>query len=88
MDYNIEYTYSVEIRTEVMKGIKNGVGTLNDCAPLVVVSGGMPFASEYEGQVSSWLPVGSAGQQPVMFGALPFAASSPQPFHSLHETDA
>jgi hypothetical protein len=32
--------------------------------------------------------VGLAGQQPLMFGALPFAASSPQPFHLSHETDA
>jgi len=38
---------------EVAKGIENRVGTHSDCASLVVVSGGMPFASEYEGQVSS-----------------------------------
>ena len=32
--------------------------------------------------------VGLAGQQPDIFGALPLAALSPQPFHSSHETDA
>lgn len=71
-----------------MKGIENRVGSHGNCASLVLVFGGIPFASEYEGQVSFGLPVGLAGQQPPMFGTLPLAASSPQPFHSLHDTDA
>jgi len=54
MDHNIiSCENSVEIPTQVTKGIENRVVTLNDCASLVVVSGTIPFASEYEGQVSS-----------------------------------
>jgi len=54
MDHNItSCESSMEITTEVTKGIENRAGTLKDCASLVVVSGTMPFASEYEGQVSS-----------------------------------
>ena len=37
---------------EVTKGIENKVVTHSDCASLVVVSGGMVFPSEYEGQIS------------------------------------
>ena len=53
VDHNIRCKKSVESITEITKGIENRVGTHSDCASLVVVSGGMPFASEYEGQVSS-----------------------------------
>jgi len=70
----------------VTKGIKSGAGERGNGASLVVVSGGILYPSEYEGQVS--FPVGFAGQQPFIFGALPLAALSPQPFHSSHETDA
>lgn len=42
---------------DVAKGIiENRVGVHNDCASLVVVSGGIVFPSEYEGQVSCGLP--------------------------------
>jgi len=79
---------SIESTVAAAKDIVNRLGIHGDCASLVVVSGGTPFASEYEGQVSFRLPVGLAGQQPFIFGALPFAALSPQPFHRSHETDA
>ena len=38
--------------TVVTKGIKNIAGGRRDCASLVVVSGGILYPSEYEGQVS------------------------------------
>ena len=56
VNHSIRCKNSVESTTEVKKGIESRVGTHSDCASLVVVSGGMPFASEYEGQVSSGLP--------------------------------
>ena len=56
MNHNIRCKNSTENIKEVIKGIENRVGTHGDCASLVVVSGGMPFASEYEGHVSSLLP--------------------------------
>ena len=54
--YNIRCEVSGESTTRVIKGIERRVGSHGDCASLVVVFGVMPFASEYEGQVSSWLP--------------------------------
>ena len=56
MNYNIRCDISEESTKRVMKGIENRVGTHCDCASLVVVVGVLPFASEYEGQGSSWLP--------------------------------
>lgn len=79
---------SIESTVAAAKDIVNRLGIHGDCASLVVVSGGIVFPSEYEGQVSCGLPVGFAGQQPFIFGALPSAALSPQPFHSSQETDA
>ena len=44
---------SVVIIMEAAKGmIENGVRVHRDCASLVVVSGGMVFPSEYEGQTT------------------------------------
>ena len=57
MNYNIRCEISAENITRVIQGIENRVGTHGDCASLVVVSGVMPFASEYDGQVSSLLPL-------------------------------
>ena len=55
MNYNIRCEISEKNTT---RGIElNGVGTHGDCASLVVVFGVMPFASEYDGQVSSLLPL-------------------------------
>jgi len=51
-------------------------------APLVIVSGGMPFCSEKEGQILEALPgVGSAGQQApsANCATLPSAAGSLKP---------
>ena len=56
MNYNIRYENRRKSTTGVTKGIENMMGIRSDCAPLVVVSGVVPFASEYEGQVSSGLP--------------------------------
>ena len=53
VNHNIRCKNSVERIMEVTEGIENRVGIQSDCASLVVVSGGMPFTSEYEGQVSS-----------------------------------
>ena len=54
---NTLYDNSMLNKIEVMKGIiENREGTHGDCASLVVVSGGMMFPSEYEGQVSCWFP--------------------------------
>ena len=53
MDYNIRCENSAESTAGVTKGIENRVGTHSDRASLVVVLGATPFASEYEGQVSS-----------------------------------
>lgn len=48
---------------------------------LVMVSGGMPFCAENDGQVSFAFPVGFAGQQPPSpkEATLPNAAASFQP---------
>ena len=53
VNHNIRYKKSVESTMDVTKGIENRVGAHSDCASLVVVSGGVPFASEYEGHVSA-----------------------------------
>lgn len=51
------YDNSVSTTREVTKGIvENMVGIHGDCASLVTVLGGMVPPSEYEGQVSCWLP--------------------------------
>jgi len=52
-NHEIRWENSMQSIAEVTKGIENRVGTKSDSASLVVVSGGMPFASEYEGQVFS-----------------------------------
>lgn len=53
MNYsNTKWENSAKSTTEVAKGIENRVGNHSDCASPVVVLGGVPFASEYEGQVS------------------------------------
>ena len=58
MNYNIRCEISEKNTTRGIQGIElNGVGTHGDCASLVVVFGVMPFASEYDGQVSSLLPL-------------------------------
>ena len=53
LDYNIMCESSVGSTTEVARSIEDRIGIHGDCASLVVVSGGMLVASEYEGQVSS-----------------------------------
>lgn len=54
--YYNKHENSIENIAVATKDIENGLGTHGDCASLVVVSGGIPFASEYEGQVSVWPP--------------------------------
>jgi len=57
-------------------------GSVKLQALLVAVLGGIPFRSEYEGQVSFELPVGFAGQHTLScprFVTLPKAAASFDP---------
>jgi len=71
--------------------IKNIIGAVIDVveAALVIVSGGSPLLSEYDGQVSFEFPVGLAGQQPLVSkeATLPSAPVSRQPAHWSQETD-